>query len=192
MGTEAVRGCLCFEESCRDLCGGGDHRVITSFSQCPLKGKTQPQMKQVKVGSFGEHPPHCGTSWQLKVVWPGLHRLTEPPWETTGVCWPPCVPGFMAPQQQGRTQGHGGNPGPHTPLQGLQHRWCSWCSGMSPQDLWQRSGGPPPQVHHHFKDTPQDPSVLSDPSRTSRSSRTTLGSWLCPGPRLLCLPGPPG
>lgn len=136
----------------------------------------------VEGGEFWRASP---SSWDLIAAEGGVAKLTEVPQGTTGARWSPCVPGFVAPQQQDRSQDHGGNPGPHTSLQGLQHHWCSWYSRMSlTEDSGRDQEDLPPQVHHHFEDTPQYPSGLSDPSRISWSYRTTPGPWLCPHLRL--------
>lgn len=116
--TEAVRYCLCFEENCRGLCREGDYRVITTFPQCPLKGRTTPNA----IGEGGEFWRTSPSSWDLMAAEGGVARAPQASRATMGNYWvvlAPYVPGLMALQQQGRTQGHGGNPGDHTPLQGL-------------------------------------------------------------------------
>lgn len=134
-------------------------------------------MQQVKVGSFVEHPPPHGSSWQLKVEGPRLHRLAEPPRGATAVSWPRVSLGSWL---------HSSRAGPRAMVgtQGLQHCWCSWCSGMCLQDPGRDQEDSPPQVHHHSKDTPHCPSGLSAPFRISWSSRTTPGSCLCSHLRL--------
>lgn len=138
-------------------------------------------------GEGGEFWRTSPSWWDLIAAEGGVPRAPQAGRGTTGNYWGVLAP--MCPWVCGSSAA-GQDPGPwweprtsHLPPASLYSRMSLMeDSGRDKEDL-------PPQVHHHFEDTPQYPSGLSDPSRISWSYRTTPGPWLCPHLSSRCLLG---
>lgn len=133
---------LCFEENCRGLCRGGDCRVIASFSQCALKGKTQPKCNRWRWGVLENIPLIVGHHGSWRWCGQGSTGQQSHHGEPLGHAGPLVSLGSRllssraGPRAMVGTQDLTLPPGPPTSLVLLVLR------DVSPR-LWQRSGGPP-------------------------------------------------